>query len=388
MSVTISIRGPLPAVYLQFDNTDAPYTINGTTASYNGVSYSPANPGLPTPAVAFFSAGRIAIEITTQPLGLCVDLGGPGAGSFCPPLATDQAVSTPIRSSSCGPSVVAPTVTVAGTGGSGFLSFAIYTQPTHGILTPVLSPANSWIYTPTDDYVGPDSFQFTCSDGVYAAASIGTVTIDVTQTYDLCDVQPNAGPVTGGTAVTLTGVGFVAGMGVTFGGTAATSVVVIDQFTATCVTPAHAGGLVTVAFTNAPPPGSASLSNAFNFGAVIVTSIDPVEGPIAGGTPFTLTGANFTAGMVVTFDGVAATSINVVSDTAATGVSPAHETGVADVTVTLLDTQTDTLEDAFRFFPPQVLESSPPFQTPGQWALHRIDLVPTKQGPAGNKGNV
>lgn len=38
--------------------------------------------------------------------------------------------------------------------------------------------------------------------------------------------------------------------------------------------------------------------------------------------------------------------------------------------------------------PPPNLESSPPFQTPGQWALHRFDLRPTGQGPAGNKGNV
>jgi hypothetical protein len=32
--------------------------------------------------------------------------------------------------------------------------------------------------------------------------------------------------------------------------------------------------------------------------------------------------------------------------------------------------------------PPPNLGSSPPFQTPGQWALHRLDVLPRREGPA------
>ena len=44
-------------------------------------------------------------------------------------------------------------------------------------------------------------------------------------------VSPNNGPVAGGTAVTITGTNFAAGATVTFGGTAATNVVVVNSTT-------------------------------------------------------------------------------------------------------------------------------------------------------------
>lgn len=59
-------------------------------------------------------------------------------------------------------------------------------------------------------------------------------------------VAPNTGAAAGGTAVTITGANFAGVTGVTFGGVAATSVVVHDETTVTCVTPAHAAGAVDV----------------------------------------------------------------------------------------------------------------------------------------------
>ena len=52
-------------------------------------------------------------------------------------------------------------------------------------------------------------------------------------------VSPNNGPVAGGTAVTITGTNFAAGATVTFGGTAATNVVVANSTTITATTPAQ-----------------------------------------------------------------------------------------------------------------------------------------------------
>lgn len=75
-------------------------------------------------------------------------------------------------------------------------------------------------------------------------------------------VTPTSGTTAGGTPVTLTGSGFQAGATVTLGGSAATSVVVVNSSTITAVAPAHATGAVTAVVTN-PNSTSASRANAF-----------------------------------------------------------------------------------------------------------------------------
>ena len=62
-------------------------------------------------------------------------------------------------------------------------------------------------------------------------------------------VSPNSGPVAGGTGVTITGADFAAGATVKFGGTAATSVVVVNGTTITATTPANTAGAVSVTVT-------------------------------------------------------------------------------------------------------------------------------------------
>lgn len=66
-------------------------------------------------------------------------------------------------------------------------------------------------------------------------------------------VSPSSGSAAGGTTVTLTldtYVGSYGTVGVSFGGTAATDVTIVDHDTITAVTPAHASGVVTVIVTN------------------------------------------------------------------------------------------------------------------------------------------
>lgn len=62
----------------------------------------------------------------------------------------------------------------------------------------------------------------------------------------IVSLSPDNGAAAGGTAVTITVTGAMGNPRVTFGGTAATSVVVVNSVTITCVTPAHAGGAVDV----------------------------------------------------------------------------------------------------------------------------------------------
>ncbi len=75
-------------------------------------------------------------------------------------------------------------------------------------------------------------------------------------------IRPNSGSTAGGTAVTITGTNFRAGASVTFGGSAATSVTVVNATTITAVTPARATGRVNVAVTNSDAT-SATLANGY-----------------------------------------------------------------------------------------------------------------------------
>lgn len=64
-----------------------------------------------------------------------------------------------------------------------------------------------------------------------------------------------------------------------------------------------------------------------------LTAINPNSGAASGGTGVTLTGTGLTGATAVTFDGVAATSVNVVNSTTVTAVTPAHVVGIVDVAI-------------------------------------------------------
>jgi hypothetical protein len=151
-------------------------------------------------------------------------------------------------------------------------------------------------------------------------------------------LDPNAGPTVGGTPVTITGSEF-SSLGtttVTFDGTAAAGVVVVNNTTITCTTPAHAVGPVDVTVTN--DFGSGTLPNAFTYVAMPpeIVSIAPDHGPVGGGTPVTVTGKFFTtsADTTVDFGTTPATAVTVVDSTTLTCVAPAHTAGFVAVTVT------------------------------------------------------
>lgn len=162
---------------------------------------------------------------------------------------------------------------------------------------------------------------------------ISTLTIPTdTPPGALTSVAPASGSTAGGTAVTLTGTGFTGATGVLFGATAATSVVVVNDTTITCNTPAHAGGVVSV--TAQRPSGDLTLVNAFTYTApAVITSVAPNTGNVAGGTNVTITGTGFTGTTGVLFGASAGTSFTVVNDTTITVTTPAHASGAVTVTV-------------------------------------------------------
>ena len=152
-----------------------------------------------------------------------------------------------------------------------------------------------------------------------------------------------------GTAVSIGGSGFEEGATVTFGGLAATNVVVVSSLTITADTPAHAPGAVEVVVTN-PGPFSATLTNGFTYLAAppSITTVSPNSGLSTGGTAVTITGTDFVSGATVTFGGTSA-SVTFVNSTQLDVTTPAHVVGAVDVVVTNPDAQFDTSVNGYTY---------------------------------------
>ena len=160
-------------------------------------------------------------------------------------------------------------------------------------------------------------------------------------------VSPNSGSTAGGTAVTITGANFAAGATVTFGGTAATSVAVVNSTTIKATTPAGSAGAVTVTVMVSGLSGG--LTNGYTYVvAPTVTNVSPNHGSTAGGTAVTITGTNFASGAAMTFGGTAATNVVVVNSTTITATTPAHAAGAITVTVTV-NSQSGSLTNGFTY---------------------------------------
>lgn len=107
---------------------------------------------------------------------------------------------------------------------------------------------------------------------------------------------PSAGPVAGGTSVTIAGSGFQNGATVKFGNAVGINTVYVDANTITSVSPpATIAGLVDIIVTN-PDTGSGTKTGGFeyrNITSPVIDSMTVTDGPFAGGTEVTLLGSNF-----------------------------------------------------------------------------------------------
>ncbi|MGQ9592492.1 MAG: IPT/TIG domain-containing protein, partial [Planctomycetota bacterium] len=179
----------------------------------------------------------------------------------------------------------------------------------------------------------------------------------------LASVSPPSGPVGGGTRITIDGGGFQAGATVTFGGSAASDVVV-SPTRITCTSPPHAAGPVEVTVRN-PDGQSASLPEGFVYvPPPRVDRVEPSFGPAAGGTPVTIGGAGFLAGAQVFFGGSPAAGVSVPGSDVIRCLTPAHAAGAVDVVVRNPDGQQGTLPAGFQYRPGPFIESVSPASGP------------------------
>ena len=159
---------------------------------------------------------------------------------------------------------------------------------------------------------------------VPAGATTGTVTVTTFTstiksnraflvTPQIKSFTPTSGIV--GTAVTITGVSLTQAIKVTIGGKPASFTVNSDtQVTATVPAGAKTGKI-----TITTPGGIATSPTAFSV-VPSIASFSPTSGPV--GTSVAITGHSFTGATKVTFGGVAATSLQVISDTQVDALVP------------------------------------------------------------------
>lgn len=149
----------------------------------------------------------------------------------------------------------------------------------YGAATDVVPPVPSWPFRPDGSFswvegrplgVLPLAANLLSGEQLYWRSGITTLDLYplTTRPLSIDSLSPILGPVAGGTAVSIVGADFAVDATVDFDGVPATSVVVVDDEHITCVTPAHALGVVDVVVTNPSVPESVTASGAFSYAAV------------------------------------------------------------------------------------------------------------------------
>jgi len=171
-------------------------------------------------------------------------------------------------------------------------------------------------------------------------------------------VQPSSGPIYGGTNITITGSNFDANSSVYVDGNPATNVVVVNSTTITAVTPEG--------FTNGPVDVDVqttidyfSFPGAFTYVAPTITSVNPPQGTIIGGTNVTISGTLFTNGMQLSFDGNPASNVMVIDSNTMTATTPVGYTdGPVGVDIDF-QTNTTSLANGFTYLQPIISAITP-----------------------------
>ena len=143
-----------------------------------------------------------------------------------------------------GPTSGGTSVTITGTGFTGAtgVTFGGFAATNVDVVDATTITATSPGYA-----AGTHSVQVITPAGTSAKVAGSNFTYEGTPAVTA--VSPEAGPTSGGTSVTITGAGFLGATGVTFGGFAASHVVVVNATTITATSPGYAAGTHSVQVT-------------------------------------------------------------------------------------------------------------------------------------------
>ena len=170
----------------------------------------------------------------------------------------------------------------------------------------------------------------------------GSITQPAAFTYNpaqITSITPNIGPAKGGQTVTITGTSLDNASSVTFGGTLASAILSNTSTQIVATTPQHASGTVTV--TVNAPQGNGTVNFTY-LDPPSITNVAPAVAAASGGTTVTITGSGFISPLTVVFDTTTGLSLNVISTTELSVVTPLHDFGPITITLSNPDGQTAT----------------------------------------------
>ena len=194
---------------------------------------------------------------------------------------------------------------------------------------------------------GPASVSFVGADGQEASLPNGYTYIPAPK---IESISPQMGPIEGGTEVTMVGQNFQPGAQLWFGPYLASNVVVENSLIIHVDTPgAGAPGTVDVKIINGDGQ-SGTLTKGYTYMlAPELSGIVPKTGPVTGGTPVSITGANFAPGVVVKFGIDECLDLALVDSAHILCSTPPGPEGLVDVVAVNLDGQTAVLGQAFEY---------------------------------------
>ncbi|MDH5581523.1 MAG: IPT/TIG domain-containing protein, partial [Bdellovibrionales bacterium] len=172
-----------------------------------------------------------------------------------------------------------------------------------------------------------------------------------------------AGPLSGGSTLTINGADFLAGAVVNLGGSNC-PVSALTSNSITCTTPAGSAGFSDLIITNSDNQ-TVNVSNAFEYRvAPTLTSISPVAGALGGSTLVTLTGTDFRGVTDVYFDGISCSALTQLDSTTVECITPAHAAGAVNITLVNEDDQQTILNNAYTYQSGPSLSSISPVDGP------------------------
>jgi hypothetical protein len=161
-------------------------------------------------------------------------------------------------------------------------------------------------------------------------------------------INPAHGSVAGSDTITITGESFADAPKVMIGSTPATHIERVSSRELHVITPKGDAGSVDVVVTN---PDGQRTTSPFTYvrSTVVVSSIEPPAGSVAGGQLLLIRGENFGENVTVSIGGKEATVVEYISASAIRVRTPPDTLGRADIVVTNTDAEQGTLPGGFRY---------------------------------------
>jgi uncharacterized protein YjdB len=269
-------------------------------------------------------------------------------------IVTDPGPEITSLTPSSGPEAGGTQVTIAGAKFSGATAVTFGMTPA----TAFMVVSDSVIIADAPAGMGSENVTVTTSGGAsnaepYAYSPAPTIT----------GLVATAGPIGGGNTVTIAGTGFVANSSVVkFGGSSATSVMVLSATQISAVVPAGSAGNVSV--TVMTPNGTSNPVTYTYVLAPALSGLSPNAGPRAGGQMVTITGTGLTGATAVTFGTAAAASFTIMSDATIVATTPPGP-GPVSVTVSNPGGSSNALPYTYLAPAPAIISLSPTTGTSG-----------------------